>query len=281
MTNNERTQTTSFCQMARTAFFASRMDQRFSYCCYIPSGYQQNSGRRYPLTVLIHGSLRNADILRDEFIDFAEDNQCVLLAPMFPCGIEEPGDMHNYKHVLYRGIRFDLLVLDMIEEISALYRLETNRVLMHGFSGGGQFVHRFFYLHPERLLGVSIGAPGTVTMPDEGSDWWVGTRRMKEIFGRSFAPQAMRQVPVQLVVGSEDKETSDVAVKPTSVFWMDGINDTGETRVDRLRALEKALLALGIEPRFDVVPGVAHNGSLIQKPVKAFFSMLLTDTTSL
>lgn len=268
----------SFYRTGRVAIFAARMDQRFSYCCYVPSGYEQDSDRRYPVAVLIHGSLRNADILRDEFVDFAEENQCILLAPLFPCGIEEPRDMHNYKHVLYRGIRFDLLVLDMIEEISARYRLDSARVLMHGFSGGGQFVHRFFYLHPERLLGVSIGAPGTVTLPDERSEWWVGTRRMEEIFGRPFQPERMRQVPVQLVIGSEDTKTWDVTVGPNSAFWMDGINDTGENRMDRLRSLQKALLTLGINPRFDVVPGVAHDGSLIQEPVKAFFAQLLSDT---
>jgi pimeloyl-ACP methyl ester carboxylesterase len=265
----------TFYQFGRTAIFASRMDQRFSWCAYIPSGYSEEEDCRYPLAVLIHGSLRNADQLRDEFIDFAEENQCVLLAPLFPCGIEEPGDLHNYKHILYRGIRFDLLVLDMIEEVAALYRLQRERVLMHGFSGGGQFVHRFFYLHPERLAAVSIGAPGTVTLPDENSDWWVGTRRMEEIFGRPFNPAAMRDIPVQLVIGAEDTESWEVLVKPTSAFWMDGINDSGDTRIARLRALEAGLRTIGIEPRFDMVPDVAHHGSYIQEPVKAFFADIL------
>lgn len=265
----------TFYQFGRTALFASRMDQRFSWGAYLPSSYSEDEDRTYPLAVLIHGSLRNVDQLRDEFIDFAEENQCVLLAPLFPCGIEVPGDLHNYKHILFRGIRFDLLVLDMIEEVSQLYRLQKEKVLMHGFSGGGQFVHRFFYLHPERLLAASIGAPGTVTLPDENTDWWVGTRRMEEIFGRPFNPQAMRDVAVQLVIGDEDVETWEVIVKPTSSFWMQGINDCGETRIERLRALEASLVKMGITPRFDLVPGVAHHGGKVQGPVKAFFTDVL------
>ncbi|MCX8995890.1 alpha/beta hydrolase [Rhizobiaceae bacterium BDR2-2] len=280
MTTTDQRRAAVLSKPGPTALFASRMDQRFSYCCYAPSSYSKESDRTYPLAVLVHGSLRNADILRDEFIDFAEENQCVLLAPLFPCGIEEPGDTHNYKLILYRGIRFDLLLLDMIEEISGVYRLQKDRVLMHGFSGGGQFVHRFFYLHPERLLGVSIGAPGTVTLPDENADWWVGTRRMQEIFGRPFNPQAMRQVPVQLVVGEKDTETGTVVVKPTSALWTDGINDTGNTRIERLRALEAAFVGMGIAPRFDMVPGVGHRGGLVQQPVKAFFVDVLNGTTA-
>lgn len=265
----------SICQLGRTAIHAARQDQRFSFCCYVPSSYAQDGTRRYPLAVLVHGSLRNADILRDEFVDFAEASQCILLAPLFPCGIEEPGDTHNYKHILYRGIRFDLLLLDMIDQIGGLYRLEAKKVLMHGFSGGGQFVHRFFYLHPDRLRAVSIGAPGTVTLPDPARGWWIGTGGMEAIFGRPYDPAAMRQVPVQLVIGGADTDTSDVAVSPRSALWMEGINDTGINRIGRLRSLEAGLQGIGITPRFDIVPGIGHRGGLIQEPVKAFFTDVL------
>ena len=93
-------QTISYYLMGRTAISACRADQRFSYCCYLPESYEEAGTRRYPLAVLVHGSLRDATSLRDQFIDFAEANQCVLLAPLFPCGIEEPGDTHNYKRIL-------------------------------------------------------------------------------------------------------------------------------------------------------------------------------------
>lgn len=275
MTKTGHGPTLSFYQSGRTSVFASRLDQRFSYCCYLPSSYDETASRRYPVAVLVHGSLRDADILRDQFIDFAEEHQCVLMAPLFPCAIEEPGELHNYKIIQYRDIRFDLLLLDMIEEIAAVYRLQTDKLLMHGFSGGGQFVHRFYYLHPERLLAVSIGAPGTVTLPNGDADWWVGTRRMEEIFGRPFNAEAMREVAVQLVIGQDDIETWDVTVGPKSTLWKDGINDSGEHRIERLRALEAGLQAMGVQPRFDLVPGVNHEGARIHPPVKTFFAEAL------
>ncbi|WP_445190522.1 alpha/beta hydrolase [Shinella sp. WSD5-1] len=250
------------------------MDQRFSWCCYIPDGYDPAGDRVHPLAVLVHGSLRDADILRDAFIDFAEAHQCLLLAPLFPAGIDDAEDLHNYKHIAYRGIRYDLIVLDMIEELAGRYRVAKEKVLMHGFSGGAQFAHRFFYLHPGRLRAVSVGAPGTVTLPDQ-RDWWVGVKGMEEVFGRPLDVAAMRDVAVQLVIGDQDIETWDVTVGPQSPFWMEGINDSGETRVDRLRSLEAGLRSIGVDLRFDTVPGVSHDGTGIQGPVKAFFSQVL------
>lgn len=269
----------NFYRRGRTPVFASRMDQRFSWCCYIPEGYDPAGEAVHPLAVLVHGSLRDADILRDEFIDFAEQHQCVLLAPLFPAGIDDPEDLHNYKHMIYHGIRYDLVLLDMIDELATRYRVAKDRVLMHGFSGGAQFAHRFLYLHPGRLRAVSVGAPGTVTLPDDRASWWVGVKGMDEIFGRPLDVEAMRQVAVQLVIGDADIETWDVTVGPKSPFWMEGINDSGETRVERLCTLEKGLKSIGVEPRFDTVPGISHDGTGILPPVKAFFSDVLEGRT--
>ncbi len=84
MTKKEHWATLSYYARGRTAVFASRMDQRFSYCCYIPASYEEHGDVRYPLTVLVHGSLRDATSLRDQFIDYAEDNQTILLARCSP-----------------------------------------------------------------------------------------------------------------------------------------------------------------------------------------------------
>lgn len=275
MSANPNVAPLNFYRRGRTPLFASRMDQRFSWCYYIPTGYDAHAETVHPLAVLVHGSLRDADILRDEFIDFAEAHQCVLLAPLFPAGIDDAEDLHNYKHMIYHGIRYDLILLDMIDELATRYRVHGDRVLMHGFSGGAQFAHRFLYLHPGRLRAVSIGAPGTVTLPDDRRDWWVGVKGMEEIFRQPFDIEAMRRVAVQLVIGDADIETWDVTVGPQSAFWMEGINDSGETRVERLRTLEAGLKAIGLAPRFDTVPGVSHDGTGIQGPVKAFFSAVL------
>ncbi|MDB6168228.1 MAG: hydrolase [Verrucomicrobia bacterium] len=273
----------SYYEFGATSLFACQMDQRFSYCLYIPRAYDEDGTNDYPLVVLIHGTERGAQRYRDEFIEFAEQHQCIVLAPLFPCGILKPGELDNYKFIRYQTIRYDEILLSMVAEISARYRLNGARFLIHGFSGGGHFVHRFLYLHSERLAGASIGAPGLVTLLDPGKPWWVGTGNLRAEFGIEVDLAKIRKVPVQMVVGAADTETWEITPDDKSPRWMPGINDAGKTRIERLQALHRCFLGHGIGVRFDLVPNVGHEGwdpALLAR-VKDFFASTLGGKTPL
>lgn len=94
--------------------------------------------------------------------------------------------------------------------MSPRFDIDTRRFCLHGFSGGGQFTHRFFYLHPRRLSAVSIGAPGRVTPAGPSQPWWLGTDGFAEVFGRDPDIESMRAVPVQMVVGDRDVDTWEI-----------------------------------------------------------------------
>ncbi|CAN5674242.1 hypothetical protein BH18ACT7_BH18ACT7_15220 [soil metagenome] len=266
--------TLSYYERGATSLFASRSDQRFSYCLYVPSDYDEDGRSTYPLAVVVHGTMRTAQRYRDEFAGFGERHGCIVLAPLFPCGIAEPGDLENYKRIKYRDIRFDLVLLDIIDEVSEKYRLESERFLLHGFSGGGHFAHRFFYLHPERLLGVSIGAPGMITLIDPGRPWWLGTQDLEAQFGTALRLDEMRNVAVQMVVGAEDIATWEIN-NHDSPGWIDGADATGRTRLERLAALCENYEQAGIRVRHDIVAGVAHEGYRVLEPVRSFFAATL------
>ena len=261
----------SFYEFGPTALFASRSDQRFSYCLYVPIDYDEDAETRYPLVVVVHGTTRTAQTYRDEFAAFAERHGCIVLAPLFPGGVEEPGDLDNYKRIEYRGIRFDHVLLDMVDEVSEKYRTEPERFLLHGFSGGGHFAHRFFYLHPDRLLGISIGAPGMITLIDPERPWWLGTADLEERFGVPLRLDEMRKVAVQMVIGGEDTDTWEIN-DHDSPRWVDGADAAGRTRLERLAALRENYEQAGIPVRHDVVPGVAHDGYDLLEPVRNFFA---------
>ncbi len=265
----------SYYGFGRTSMYACQYDQRFSYCLYVPESYDEDAETTYPLAVIVHGTNRPAQEYRDRFVDFGEREQCVILAPLFPCGIIEPGELNNYKFIEFHGIRYDHVLLAMIDEISSIYRLRSDRFLMHGFSGGGHFAHRFFYLHPRRLLGVSIGAPGVVTLLDEEHDWWVGVRDLEETFGIAPDIPAMRDVPVHMVIGGDDTETWEITITPEHERWMPGAELAGVNRQDRMASLRESFERHGIAVRQDTVPGVGHNGYALLDPVKAFFSETL------
>ena len=265
----------SFYDFGATTFFASQFDQRFSYCLYVPEDYDEDGTETHELIVIVHGTGRTAAQYRDHFASFAQKNRCIVLAPLFPAGIVVQGDLANYKRIEFHGIRFDHILLSMIDEVAAKYRLKSNRAIMYGFSGGGQFCQRFFMLHPQRLKAVSIGAPGVVTLLNPDYDWWVGVRDVEVRFGCRIDVEAMKAVTVQTVIGEEDTATWEIAIPRDSAFWMDGADLQGDCRIDRIEALARSFETHGIAVRRDRVPGVAHEPFNVLEPVKAFFADVL------
>ncbi|MFJ1767028.1 alpha/beta hydrolase [Amycolatopsis sp. NPDC088138] len=253
-----------------TPVFASRHDQRFSYCLHVP----ENLAPGTPIVVVVHGTERNFLLYRDHLRPFAEEHGVVVLAPLFPAGIIDPGDLHNYKFLDYQGIRYDQVLLSMVDEVAQRYPVDAGQFYLHGFSGGGQFAHRFFYLHPDRLAGVSIGAPGRITRLDDTLPWWLGTADFEKTFGQPIDVEALRRVPVLMVVGDQDVETWEIT-NPGEPNWMAGAELTGDTRVERLKTLERDFTAHGITVRFELVPGVSHHGSQVLSPVRDFFAELI------
>lgn len=262
----------SYYDFGHTTVYAARMDQRFSYCAYVPSEYDEEGDKTYPLAVIVHGTERGMQNYRDAFADFAEANGVIVLAPLFPANICHPGDLSSYKALRQDGISYDLIMIDMIEEMREKYRIPDPRVMMYGFSGGGHFTHRFFYLHPERLRAASVGAPGIVTLLDFNHDWWVGLRDFGQRFGKEIDLDAMRRVPVQMLIGAEDLETWEISIAKGDSWWMDGSDLAGANRNDRMRALKESYLAQGISVRHDIVPGVAHDDRPMVHKVQEFFA---------
>ncbi|MFV3131102.1 hypothetical protein [Niveispirillum sp. KHB5.9] len=244
--------------IGRTPATACRIDQRFSYCLYVPARVVENPAAAGRILAVVHGTDRGNQALRDLFVPYAEATDSIILAPLFPCGIGEPQERDNYKYIDYQGIRFDLLLLDMVDEVSARYGVDAGRFDLFGFSGGAHFAHRFLYLHPSRLRALSVGAPGSPTLLDSTRPWWVGVADLEQKFAVRLNPDAMKDVRIHLVVGSDDTDTWEITHSPGSRHWMEGANDTGVTRVERLRSLAANLQANGLDARLELLPGVRH-----------------------
>jgi poly(3-hydroxybutyrate) depolymerase len=265
-----------FYDVGATPFFALQTDQRVSYCLYVPESLKDEKDRSTcRLIVAVHGTGRTATAYRDGFAPLAERTRSIVLAPLFPVGLIEPGELSNFKRLKFHDMRFDLLLLSMVDEVERKYGIDVRRFLLFGFSGGGQFVQRFHCLHPQRLSAVTIGAPGNVTLVDDNRDWWVGTRNLRDEFGVGLDLAEMRKVRVQMIVGAEDTETWEITIKPGDAAWMEGANDAGRTRIDRLATLKANYEKHGIAVRHDVIPGLGHEGWKAMQPVIEFFEETL------
>jgi len=261
--------------LGHSTIFASRADPRFSYCTYAP---HQSGNERHPkaLVVVVHGTGRAFTEYRDAFAEFARWNDCVVLCPLFPAGPQGDGNRDGFKHITEGDIRYDQILLDMVDEVATKFHADFSRFALFGYSGGGQFVNRFGMLHPERLWALSIGAPGSVTLLDFKQDWWVGVRDFEARFGKPLNLDAMQALPVQMVVGKADIETWEITHRADGKYFMPGANDSGRTRPERLRTLRQSFETAGVRVQLDELDNVPHNGLACCAKVQDFFAATLT-----
>ncbi|WP_336810241.1 alpha/beta hydrolase [Bosea sp. MMO-172] len=254
-----------------TSIYSSKHDPRFPYCLYVPPSLGEG-GEKPELIVAMHGTGRGFTGYRDAFSAFARWNNCIILAPLFPIGVMGDGYRDGFKYMREGNLRYDQVLLAIVEEVSERYGIAFDRFGLFGYSGGGHFAHRFLMLQPNRLWGVSIGAPGSVTLLDPSRDWWVGTRNFAELFGQQLDIPAMKQVAVQMVVGAADLETWEITHKPGGRNWMPDANHAGTNRPERLASLRDNFAAHGIAARFDLVPNTPHDGVKVVPVVEDFFA---------
>jgi poly(3-hydroxybutyrate) depolymerase len=231
-------------------------DPRFSYALYTP---QPRAGRPLRLLAAVHDSERDHLGFLHGFAPLADSHGLVVLAPLFPTNVLGDGNGDGYKVLHEPGIRYDLLLLGMIQEAARATGCDGERVLLHGYSGGAQFAHRFALLHPERVLAAAIAAPGEVTLADDHVDWWAGVRDTAQLFGRDVAWPAVALVPWHLAVGDQDVDTSQLSEQPPSRWWPDDETRRRAHRIDRLQALHRCLAHSGVAASFELMPGVEHH----------------------
>lgn len=260
--------------LGATAIFACKADPRFHYCLYVPPSVGQ--GQEVDLLVAVHGTGRTSFLdFRDGFAGFGRWNDCAVLCPIFPIGVLGDGARSGYKFLREGDIRYDQVLLAMVDEVAEKYRQRWDGFAIFGYSGGGQFANRFAVLHPQKLWAASIGAPGSVTLLDPERDWWVGIRNLNETFGIPFDGRALARVPVQMIVGDADLETWEITHREGGSHWMPGANDAGRTRPERLATLRASFEAAGVDVRFDLLPGISHDRTKVLPKVQDFLADVL------
>jgi pimeloyl-ACP methyl ester carboxylesterase len=248
----------------RTSYIAYGGDPRFSYCLFVPAEIRR-------ICVYLHGTYRDAAFFRDQLTDFALLNQVLLVCPLFPAGLIDPWDVDNYKLLRFHGLRYDLILLGMLEEICQRYAIPRGRFMLGGFSGGAQFAHRFAYFHAERLSALSLAAPGRVTLLDETQDWWSGVRDAERLFGRAIDIPALQSLPIQLLVGANDDD--DITIAEGDPWWMPGANIAGATRRERLNSLYQQYRRTGCDASLEVIENCGHEWTPLRDATARFFEV--------
>lgn len=183
----------------------------------------------------------------------------------------------NYKYIKYKDIRYDQVLLAMIDEAAARFgRIDTSRFCLYGYSGGGQFVHRFAYLHPRRVRALACGAPGTQTMLNWEESFPDGVRDWEEVFGAPLDVKAVMDIPSMFVAGDQD---TDIFYAIARGRIKDGQEDDQEVmarfkdgRYGATRRLSENWVKVGVkECVMASVEGARHEERPMLESVKRFF----------
>ncbi len=143
--------------IGRTAYYALAPDLPVSYCLFVPRTLDRE--RPVPLIAAVHGANRAAETCRDAFACLAEDRNAIVLAPLFPCDPLGDGRGDGYQDLDEGGLRYDLLLLRMMDKVAARYQVAFSRVVLFGVDTGARFAHRFMLRHPGRLSAAALCAP--------------------------------------------------------------------------------------------------------------------------
>ena len=268
------------------------------YCDYAVAESQDGATAglsilRLPLIVNIHGTRRSAERCRDSLIHFAEEMGVAILAPLLPTGADTVEALHNYKVLRQNDFHADAALLSILDEVGDKWPgIATEKVFLMGFSGGGQFAHRFMYLYPARLHAVSIGAPGRVTRLDKTSNWPAGVKNVEKLFdGLEVNIDKIRQLAIQLVCGELDNEVhggeefwawlqsvkakySEVSGARPLTVSNDAVGKAAD-RIGALRRIQNEWEVLGLQCQLDIVPNAKHETDKMLPAIIQFLRPLI------
>ena len=243
------------------------------YCLYVPTDVLRKP-QRVRILVAVHGYSGQKDSERgrrkvreaaERWERLAEKEDLVVLAPHFD---EERFD-RRYQRLNPGGLRADLRLHELIDEVEkALPGITTNKLLLFGFSGGGQFVHRYAMFHPDRVDRAVAGAAGWYTWPDSSLPYPVGTGRRK--LPRGVEPKICELCGLDLLVLVGEKDINASAFRKEYGDY-DLLELQGEGRVHRARNWVAAMREYAAEHNCDfkiTLQTVPHTGHKVNMKLR-------------
>lgn len=229
-------------------------DPAFKYYLYIPTGVMANA----PLFVSVHGISRNAKEHAKSFKSLARRYGVVLIVPYF-----SQRYFKDYQRLgrAGRGRRADYALQLITNEVKQLLNFsQDSKLYMFGYSGGGQFVHRFAMAHPDTVQRFAIGAAGWYTYPDKRQRFPYGTQSVASLQDLNFSAERFLRVPACVLVGQWDIASDPALNNSRRIVRLQGLS-----RLERgqrwIAAMNRAAAEHGFDTQygFKIIQGVGHD----------------------
>lgn len=222
-----------------------------NYFFFLPAHYRAET----PLLISVHGITRNAWEHVNVFAALAEHAGIAVAAPLFP-----ERDYPDYQRVgaERRGAPADQALAAVVRDLRTHAGLACQKIHLFGYSGGGQFVHRYALQHPDEIAAYAIGAAGWYTFPDATADYPLGLRLAQGGVPETLARYLL--IPALVLVGEHDHGRDTKLNKSRRVDRLQG-----ENRFERgqrwIHAMHAAAHERGLDTPFvfKSLPGADHS----------------------
>ena len=162
-----------------------------------------------------------------------------------------------------KGERPDRVLPAILGEVGDLTGANVDQVYLFGYSGGGQFVHRYAMAYPEQVAAVAVGAAGWYTFPDPAARFPRGLKARSKSLTLRFKPEAFLKVPMAAFVGERDVRRG--AERPEMKQSAKVDTQQGLTRLERghrwIEAMRTAAADSGLATpyEYETLPRASHS----------------------
>jgi len=198
------------------------------------------------VVVAVHGIGRGAREQAELLAPRAEAAGALLVAPLF-----EEDRFPDYQRLgrQSRGDRADHALDRVLDDVAHALGIELGPLMLFGFSGGGQFVHRYALVYPHRVRKLVVAAPGWFTLPDPEQPFPLGTADCPDLPGVHFDLERFLRIPSLTVVGRHDTKRDASLRRSRSLDTTQGRNRVARAR-NWVEALRRAARTRGLDTRF-------------------------------
>jgi pimeloyl-ACP methyl ester carboxylesterase len=222
------------------------------YFVYIP---ESDPGTN-KIIYTIHGISRNAEEHIQGFIAQAEKQKIILVAPLF---LKEAFPRYQQLGTNMQQERADMAFDHVLQDVHECLGLTPAPMRMFGFSGGGQFVHRYAMFYPKRVARMALAASGWYTFPDPDRKYPYGlkpTRSWPKLF---FKLEKFLSIPTVVMSGEEDDLRDKDLNKAREIDSFQGLNriERAERWVSANRNLARSY-DITADFRLEIVPNASH-----------------------
>ena len=195
--------------------YAPLADKPINVYSYLPV----EGANDLPLIFVMHGSSRSVVNNCSYWSESARQYKFIVICPEFN-ETDFPGSVNYQNGMMWTGTQFadsTKWTYNLIEEIFSFLKENDATTFdtygIYGFSGGGQFVHRYaIFTNPKRASIIIPGGSGWYTLPNYTEKYPYGLNESP--FVESNLNQKF-QLPITIIVGDNDTDPNDPDLRTT------------------------------------------------------------------